>query len=519
MTDTEACCAEALQRITNQNLGYSYQAWIAWWKQNGSKSREEWIRDGFAQASLPVCDPADDRFATALFNTLLGKEGPAENAWYLLKQLPSGQLLRCIDACMGDPSPLARKAAAEALGRWKADACRPRLRTLCKDDEPEIRELALTRLDEILGEIDAQPAEGVTIWKTSLGSTTYPLYPGPDEDHVLVATAPIGHPNLQPQRLTVDLAHRQAAPADEPVAGPGWCPSTHNGRVYETSWDGNVECRDEQTGRALWSLALGEGDVRDRASWGVKRPVFLNDKVVVVGWSFIAGLDPADGRILWKRPIEEGYHALAQAGEYLYVGNAGKIRKVSADGQIVAQRDYPPEAISFLVCQDCLYVVGQSQGGAPGVLTTMLHTVTACSPDSLKTLWEYVLPAGQYPTFDLQRVEDVLVIPAHPGMIALDASSGSHLWSTVERGAHSLGGLPDGSLAVSDSFQLLEIRDRHNGEVIRSYGGIRLSIGCPPLYLPKHGLVCADVDGQLWLLRWPLGGSGSSAPTASRPAR
>ena len=68
-----------------------------------------------------------------------------------------------------------------------------------------------------------------------------------------------------------------------------------------------------------------------------------------------------------------------------------------------------------------------------------------------------------------------------------------------------LGGLPDGSLAVSDNRrQLLEIRDRHSGEVIQSYAGIRLSTMCPSLYLPKHGLVGADYDGQLWLLRWPL---------------
>jgi hypothetical protein len=507
---------DALRRITNQDFGGNEAAWIAWWQQNKAKPREEWIRDGFAKAGLPVSNPPDDRFVKALIDLLPDKKR-ADNAWHLLKPLPTEQLLRCIDAQAADPSPLVRQAAVEALGRWKTDACRPRLRTLCKDVDPGVCELALTRLDEIVGEVDAQPVESITIWKMRVGRMIYALQPGPDIDHVLISASAFKPQSTQSDWSTVDLASRKATAADQLAPKFACLSVTRNGRIYETSRDGNVECRDERTGRNLWTLALGEGDSRERDNWQVSSPVFLGEKIILTGWSFIVCIDPADGQIAWKRPIEQGPHPVERAGEYVYVGNTGKIRKVSADGRTVTQRDYPANVRSFLAHPDRLYVVGDSELGAPGVLTTVT-TITACSPDTLETLWDYPLPTDDYLGRGLQRVDEVLVIPTQKGITALDASSGSRLWSTVEPRVSFLGGLPDGSLAVSDNRrQLLEIRDRHSGEVVRSYAGIRLPSMCPPLHLPKHGLVCADFDGQLWLLRWPLLSPARSLPALRDP--
>jgi hypothetical protein len=42
----------ALPFITNQELGYETNAWIAWWGTNSQKTQEEWIRDGFAKRGI-----------------------------------------------------------------------------------------------------------------------------------------------------------------------------------------------------------------------------------------------------------------------------------------------------------------------------------------------------------------------------------------------------------------------------------------------------------------------------------
>lgn len=44
----------ALPFITNQEIGYETNAWIAWWNTNHQKTQEEWIRDGFSKLGIDV---------------------------------------------------------------------------------------------------------------------------------------------------------------------------------------------------------------------------------------------------------------------------------------------------------------------------------------------------------------------------------------------------------------------------------------------------------------------------------
>jgi hypothetical protein len=59
------------RQIANQDVGESATEWLAWWKKNGSKPQEEWIRDGFTHYGVTVAVPPSDADTTPLL-TLLG---------------------------------------------------------------------------------------------------------------------------------------------------------------------------------------------------------------------------------------------------------------------------------------------------------------------------------------------------------------------------------------------------------------------------------------------------------------
>ena len=49
--------ASAMREITNQDAGENADGWLAWWRQNRSKSQVEWIADGFRQRGFIVDVP------------------------------------------------------------------------------------------------------------------------------------------------------------------------------------------------------------------------------------------------------------------------------------------------------------------------------------------------------------------------------------------------------------------------------------------------------------------------------
>lgn len=511
MVCTKSNCLEALRAITNQYAGENFADWQSWWDKNKHKTREQWLRDGFAKLGIPAQGPLDDRHAAILVDTLLTQWDTANNAWFLLCHVPEEQLVRAVDKAMADESTAARRAAVEALGRWKKPDCRPRLRTLCKDDDPQVRELALTRLDAVVGEMDAQPLENIVLWKVRLGETVFDIRSDADEDHVLAVVQVASQ--AQMQRIVVDLARRQVAPSDPLADWPGGR-ITHNGCIYGLCADDSVKCYDGQTARVIWQQHLREGD----GLHAISGPVIVGDTVVLTGASFAIGLDPRDGTIRWKQPLAEGGHPLEKFGERAYVGSSQTVLALSGDGRIVVEKDFSGEIASFVFSDDALYVTSQPQWNSAGTIGSRF--IWAVSPDTLEPYWEYPITTDKPFPCHMQRVRDVLFALVYPGMIALDAASGTCLWSTTAERAPAwpVLGWPGDCIAVTAGFPpRLEIRDRHTGEVIQSYAGIGLlPMSPPPVYLPKHGLVCATRSGELCLLRWPLNNTAPARTPAGR---
>jgi hypothetical protein len=59
-------CCEALSAITNQKPGYSYKAWRTWYEANRTKSRLDWIADGFRDAGYEVTPDGQEETVRAL---------------------------------------------------------------------------------------------------------------------------------------------------------------------------------------------------------------------------------------------------------------------------------------------------------------------------------------------------------------------------------------------------------------------------------------------------------------------
>ena len=59
--------------MTNQNVGETAEAWLAWWEDHKDKSQEEWIDEGFRQAGLTLQKPPTNEDIAALL-TIIGIE-------------------------------------------------------------------------------------------------------------------------------------------------------------------------------------------------------------------------------------------------------------------------------------------------------------------------------------------------------------------------------------------------------------------------------------------------------------
>ena len=55
--DQPCHAATAMRDITNQDAGEDADAWLIWWKENQSKSQQEWIADGFRHRGIDVDVP------------------------------------------------------------------------------------------------------------------------------------------------------------------------------------------------------------------------------------------------------------------------------------------------------------------------------------------------------------------------------------------------------------------------------------------------------------------------------
>ena len=77
--------ADAMRKITNQDVGDRTDAWLAWWVTNRAKTQEEWIEDGFRQCGCDIDAPPTPQQVSVLLAKLGSSETNAPTAvpWHI----------------------------------------------------------------------------------------------------------------------------------------------------------------------------------------------------------------------------------------------------------------------------------------------------------------------------------------------------------------------------------------------------------------------------------------------------
>lgn len=211
-------------------------------------------------------------------------------------------------------------------------------------------------------------------------------------------------------------------------------PVIAGGRVF--TMDGNVQvsCFDAAGGNRVWQVDLTPKKEQGSAFGG--GPCFWKDRLFVgTGFAEVVALNPADGKIIWRRDVSAPVHAppTVADGRIFAVTVENRLEALSADdGHSLWSHSGIPETAGLLggasaAVQEETVVVGYSSG-----------EVWALSVGNGRALWSDNLAAGRSvnaiagladirgrPVIDRDRVFAV----SHSGrMAAIDMRSGDRVW-------------------------------------------------------------------------------------------
>jgi hypothetical protein len=116
--DTRFHCLDALQVITNQEVGRNADDWRDRYVANKTKTKEQWIVEGFAQHQFPVANIEDDSFVIALIRASDPKYRPAyvrTNALQMLATVPGDRVVRLARPLAASADAADRRATVAAL--------------------------------------------------------------------------------------------------------------------------------------------------------------------------------------------------------------------------------------------------------------------------------------------------------------------------------------------------------------------------------------------------------------------
>jgi outer membrane protein assembly factor BamB len=93
-------------------------------------------------------------------------------------------------------------------------------------------------------------------------------------------------------------------------------PVIAGGRVYTMDAEAGVEAHDARTGAEVWRANLRPNDNRrDREGFGGGLAVADGKLYVTSGYRFVAAVDPATGKLLWRTRTDEPIHAAPTVAE------------------------------------------------------------------------------------------------------------------------------------------------------------------------------------------------------------
>jgi hypothetical protein len=105
-----------LVRVTFQDLGYSQKAWIAWYKRNMHRTRDDWAADALERAGVRILGLVLDKFIPKLIAALRHNELPVRAAAYHLLVSYTG---RSVYFPLRGPSEMRERHVMKWIRWWK----------------------------------------------------------------------------------------------------------------------------------------------------------------------------------------------------------------------------------------------------------------------------------------------------------------------------------------------------------------------------------------------------------------
>jgi len=439
---------DALQAITNHDAGPNAEDWRPWHETNKDKTQQQWIKEGFVEHGLPVSDPADDAFVTALIRASDPNYQPhflQTNALRTLRTVPSDTVVRLAKVLSGSRESADRRATVAALEKVDDTGRLDVLRDLTTDSDVDVAENALRTLNEALRS-SLSPSAAETVWDIRLASPGVHVLNVLDSHTVVLGIGDVAGFDLVTHKITWTYPTSHGVQSNAVRIG---------NRLYFVSNDRVLHCISVD-GKPVWSKPL-----TSHPDWGTVGPAIL----AAGGRLFI----PDDKSVYVATPDGQ----IQKYAMGVYVSRSlvqGRRRVFSAihNGPLLVFDDstQPPTRVNTGLKTAALSAFGDA---VCVVSFGPAHQIQCLDQDSLRELWRAELPNELGGYQQLEQDEENVYVLAQGRALAFNVASGKRLWATNEFRSFAPFKLLLGVLLTQNSDFALEWRDRSSGEVIAAW--------------------------------------------------
>ena len=516
-------CEASLRRLTNHDPGYGRSAWQQWWATHGHKSRDEWIRDGFVAAGLPVSDPPDEVYVRSLVNVLVDSAGyHRPNALRVLRNVPGQILTSCMVDCVGSPSPRLRRGAAVGLMELRPPEHLSMLRALSEDADPDVRSAGLTCYNALLRKAAGELGSGEPIWTADIGDTITTV--AHVDDMLLLVTESSGHSPVTRQTaglFGVDPRTRRIAWKRSFPCGCTAYAWSSGGRVLFYDNRDTLYCLRGLTGDLLWKasfekLGLGWYGGPVQLPSGVAFRNQQNERWVV-------DLQSGEKRRTPVVPLAEGQRFESEAADaglrFALVLNVKKDRWQRddvVDGARLCQVSDEGRILRRVAVDGTVFYVTARDGGI--ALLSSIHagktfSVTLYDARDLSVRWTQQFEKDTYDSPEQHlHSRSLVVVKSHDSLFALDVRDGKTVWWDSDDRWLDLVAVDERFLLVEGGTnQDVEVRDAKSGRILLARPG---EAGCLVTAAESSSpiLVAGGDDGILRAFTIPTEGRTPTRP-------
>jgi outer membrane protein assembly factor BamB len=248
-------------------------------------------------------------------------------------------------------------------------------------------------------------------------------------------------------------------------------PVAVDGRIYTMDGRARITATDDKTGEHVWRVDLEPRKGRDREAFGGGLAVDEGKVFVTSGYRFIAALDAATGKVLWKKPVDSPIHGAPSVA-------AGRIFAVDVDNQVSAWDENTGEvAWSYQAIVEPARILRASSPAIEGdaVVTPFASgELVALRAANGNQLWNQVLSHTSR-TSALSEIRDIAGRPviyrgdvyavSHSGVFsAVDLRTGEKRWDIPVASINSPWPAGDVVYIADKTGQVMAV-NRDNGQV------------------------------------------------------